>query len=403
MRIGILTQYYPPEMGAAQSRLSDLALQLRRRGHDVVVLTAMPNYPHGRIQQGYGGLLRREQREEGDVIRTWVWPSVSRHPLPRILSYLSFTASAALAGAVFLPRLDVLITESPPLTLGATGWLLSALKRAKFVFNVSDLWPESAVALGMLSSAGRATRLAQQLEAFCYRHAWRVSGQSNEILASVGRRFPGVRTIPLLGGADTERFDPARRSAAVRRTVLGDEPVIALYAGLHGLAQGLDLILDAAELVREVPGLAIVLIGDGPVKRALVESAEARGLTNLRFADAIDRDDVPAVLASADIALVPLGLRLPGAVPSKLYEAMASGVPVILVAEGEPANVLEAAGGGLTVELRDAGGLAAALKQLASSSALRESLGAAGRRAAVEKHDRRLSCDRFIDALEEER
>ena len=403
MHIGILTQYYPPEMGAAQSRLSDLALQLRRRGHEVVVLTAMPNYPHGRILDGYHGLYRREERPEGDVIRAWIWPSASRHPLPRMLSYLSFTISAALTGAVCLPRLDILITESPPLTLGPTGWLLSKLKRARAVFNVSDLWPESAVTLGMLSPNARSTRFAYRLEAFSYRHSWRVSGQSNEIIESVERRFPGVRTVPLLGGVDTERFDPVLRSTAVRHRVLGDEPVIAVYAGLHGLAQGLDLVLDAAEILRDVPGLAIVLIGDGPVKRALVRDAEARGLRNIRFVEAIGRDDVPSVLASADIAIVPLGFRLPGAVPSKLYEAMASGVPVVLVAEGEPADILDAAAGGLAVKPGDASGLAAALEHLASSSPLRESLGAAGRTAAVAKHDRRVSCDRFIDALEEGR
>ena len=237
MRIGILTQYYPPEMGAAQSRLSDLALRLRDRGHDVVVLTSMPNYPHGRILAGYGGLLRRERRPEADVIRTWIWPSSSRRTLPRMLSYLSFSASAAVAGAAKLPRLDILITESPPLTLGATGWLLAKLKRARFVLNVSDLWPESAVELGMLSPTGKAASLAYRLEAFCYRKAWRVSGQSREILASVERRFPGVATIPLLGGVDTDRFDPKLRSEQTRRAVLGDDPVIAVYAGLHGLAR----------------------------------------------------------------------------------------------------------------------------------------------------------------------
>lgn len=400
MRIGILTQYYPPEMGAPQSRLSDLAIQLRDRGHEVVILTAMPNYPHGRIREGYGGFLRREQRREGTVIRTWIWPSASQRPLPRVLSYLSFTISAGVAGAVCLPRLDVLITESPPLTLGVTGWILSKLKRAKSVFNVSDLWPESAVALGMLRPDGRATAIAYRLEGFCYRHSWRVSGQSAEILESVVHRFPTVKTIPFLGGADTDRFNPSRRSKDVRLDVLGPEPVIAVYAGLHGLAQGLDNILDAAEAVRDVPGLAIVLIGDGPVKQRLANTARSRGLTNVRFVDAIDRADVPAVLASADIALVPLGFRLPGAVPSKLYEAMASGVTVLLVAEGEPARILQTSGGGMVVAPGDSEELAAALRHLASSDALRASLGSAGRTAAVEKHDRRASCDRFIDGLE---
>ena len=401
MRVGILSQYYPPEMGAAQSRLSDLALELRRRGHEVVVLTAMPNYPEGKVFPGYGGVSRRDRRPEGDVIRAWIWPSASRRALPRTLSYLSFTASAAAIGAIRLPRLDVLVTESPPLTLGIAVWLISKLKRARLVFNVSDLWPESAVALGMLSPSGWATRVAYGVEAFCYRHAWRVSGQSTEILDSVSRRFPKTRTIPLPGGVDTERFQPGASSAEERRRVLGDETVIAIYAGLHGLAQGLELILDAAERLRDVPGLAIVLVGSGPVKHSLEQSAASRGLINVRFADALPPEDVPAVLASADIAIVPLGLRLPGAVPSKLYEAMASAVPVVLVAEGEPATVLARSQGGLLVRPGDADGLATALRRLAENVDERRAMGAAGRTAACEHHDRRVICDRFIDALEQ--
>jgi colanic acid biosynthesis glycosyl transferase WcaI len=361
----------------------------------------MPNYPEGRVFAGYGGLLKRERRGEADVIRTWIWPSNSRRLIPRMLSYLSFTGSAATIGSACLPRIDILLTESPPLTLGLASWLICKLKRARLVFNVSDLWPESAVTLGMLSETGFGTRLAYRLEAFSYRAAWRVSGQSAEILASIQKRFPGVVTLPFPGGVDTARFNPDAGSREVRLRFLGSEPVIAIYAGLHGLAQGLEHVLDAAEQLSDTPELAIVLLGSGPVKRSLEENARRRGLRNVRFADALPPDQVPAVLASADIALVPLGARLVGAVPSKLYEAMASGVPVVAMAQGEPAEVLGRAVAGIAVEPGDAAGLATALRRLVARDDERRALGAAGRKAALEHHERRVICDRFVDALED--
>ncbi len=398
MRVGILTQYYPPEMGAAQSRLSDLAWHLQRRGHRVVVLTAMPNYPHGRVLPGYGGLARRERVADIDVIRTWIWPSASRRPIPRILSYLSFTISALVVGAVRLPRLDLLVTESPPLTLGLTGSFLATLKRARLVFNVSDLWPESAIALGMLREGSRSASLASWLERFSYRRAWAVSGQTRGILDSVRSRFPSVPTIPLFASVDTARFSPDQHSDEVRRELLGASRVVAVYAGLHGLAQGLDVVLDAADRLRDVEELSIVLVGDGPLKPALAREAADRGLANVRFLDAAPREEIPALLASADIALVPV--VIPDAVPSKLYEAMASGIPVALMANGDAATIVESAGAGIAVAPGDAEGLARVLARLARSSEERTTMGAAARAAAVHDHDRRVICDRFIDALE---
>ena len=151
MRIGILTQYYPPEMGAPQARLSHLAGRFLQQGHQVVVLTAMPNYPHGHIFPGYGGFVRREDREGVSVIRCWLYPAQSARLVPRLASYFSFVLSSLLFGLFMLRRLDYLMTESPPLFLGVSGWLLALRTRARWIFNVSDLWPESAVHLGVVS------------------------------------------------------------------------------------------------------------------------------------------------------------------------------------------------------------------------------------------------------------
>jgi glycosyltransferase involved in cell wall biosynthesis len=398
VRVGILTQYYPPEIGAPQARLSDLAARLRDRGHTVTVLTAMPNYPVGRVADGYGGFFRREERDGVDVLRTWIWPSQSPSLLPRTLSYLSFTATAAAVGAWQLPRLDVLITESPPLPLGLTGFLLSRLRRARWIFNVSDLWPESPILLGVLNP-GVGARLAYLVEAFCYRRAWRVSAQTEDIRADVERRFPAVRTLDFSGGADSDRFRPSHRDDALRESMFGDSPVVAVYAGLHGLAQALDQLLDAAALLRHRDDLTLAFIGDGPVRQEL-EAVKARnGLDNVRFLGPRSSSLMPSLLASADIAIVPVRKGML-AVPSKLFEAMASGIAVVVAAEGAVVDLIEATGAGVAVPPADAMALAHVLETLADSPETRKRMGAAGRRAAVDRYDRTVICDRFIDALE---
>ena len=399
LRVGILTQYYPPEIGAAQGRLSELARRLTEAGHETVVLTALPNYPQGRIYEGYRRrFFVRERQGAVNVLRAWIWPTKSSAAIPRIANYLSFVATSLLVGAVRLPRLDVLITESPPLPLGFSGFVLSRLKRARWIFNVSDLWPETAIALGSISE-GRLARLAHRLEAFCYRRAWAVSCQSREIEESIGRRFPGVRTISFVNGTDTERFSPDRRSETLWHDLVGDGDPIAVYAGLHGSCQGLGQVVDAVEKLQD-DRLRVVLVGDGPEKDELVESARARGLRNITFLDPQPKEAIPELLASADIAVVALRTRILGAVPSKLYEAMASGLPVVLVADGEPAEILSSANAGVAVKPGDVDGLAAALRRLATSDGERASLGAAGRQAAIERFDRRPIYDRFIKALE---
>jgi glycosyltransferase involved in cell wall biosynthesis len=400
MRVGILTQYFPPEMGAPQARLSELATRLREHGHDVVVLSAMPNYPRGRVYPGYRGFVVQEEADGVGVLRAWIWPTTSTALIPRTVSYLSFVASSFLVGSRRLPQLDVLITESPPLLLGISGFLLSRLKRSRWVFNVSDLWPESAVVLGVLGE-GAATKLAYRLEAFCYRRAWRVSCQSREIRASIDRRFPEVQTLAFFNGVDVERFSPDYRSDEVRRELGGNTCSLALYAGLHGIAQGLDQLLAAAAKLED-EDLKLVLIGDGPEKTALLEEAKTRQLRNVTFLPPQPRDAMSAFLASADIAVVPLKKRIPGAVPSKLYEAMASGLPVVLVAEGEPAEIVRSARSGIVVTPGDVDGLAKALRRLARSADERLRLGAAGRAAAVERFERRRLSDDFIQALKSE-
>ena len=398
MKIGILTQYYPPEIGAPQRRLSSLAQEFRKRGHTVVVLTAMPNYPRGRIYPGYRGLFRQEDRDGIRIFRTFIYPTNSLNKIKRLLSYFSFVLSATILGAIYLPKVDYLLTESPPLFLGIAGYLLSRFRKARWVFNISDLWPESAVRLGLLQD-GLSLRLSSSLEAFCYRKAWLVTGQTREILGNIGQRFPRVSTYHLSNGVDTELFSPDRRSAAVRAQLGNGKACLAVYAGLHGIAQGLEQVLEAAAQLQDLEDLLLVFIGDGPEKQSLMARARQLGLNNIRFLNPYPGEAMPAILASADLAIVPLKTKLPGAVPSKLYEAMGSGVPVILAAEGEPAQITQETQAGVVVSPGDATALAAALRDFISSPERRAQMGVNGRLAALARFDRSRIAQSFLEFL----
>ncbi len=401
MKIVLLSQYYPPEIGAPQGRLSGLAAAFQREGHTVTVLTAMPNYPSGRIHAGYGGLLRREVRDGVQIIRTFVYPTQRADFLHRLSSYFSFVVSSAILGAFCLERPDYLIVESPPLFLGLAGIWLSWVKRCPMIFNVADLWPETAVRIGVLRRGGLAHWISERLEWFCYRRAKLVSGQTRAIVTDITERFHWCRTYHLSNGVDSRTFHPDRRTAAARATLGPADTCVAFYAGLHGLAQGLDRVLEAAALLADTP-IRFVLMGDGPTKATLMNQARTLGLKNVTFMDPRPTSEVPPLLAAADIVLVPLVTHIPGATPSKLYEAMASGRPVLIVADGEPAAIVRDSQAGLVVAPGDTAGLTSALRALSGDPALRSALGANGRRTAEQLFNQAEIDARFVAFLEQE-
>lgn len=208
MHILIHTQYFPPEIGAPQARLSELGLHLREQGFEVTILTAMPNYPLGKLYPGYWGLFRRETWNDIPVLRSWILPTLKVTLLPRLVAYFSFVISSLIVGMLTLKKFDLVLTESPPLFLAISGYLLSRLKKARWVFNVSDLWPLSALELGIIRPNSLGHRIGNWLEALSYQKAWLITGQSNDILTDIQNRFPNVRTYHLSNGVDTTSFHP---------------------------------------------------------------------------------------------------------------------------------------------------------------------------------------------------
>jgi glycosyltransferase involved in cell wall biosynthesis len=346
--------------------------------------------------------LKREVLDGVEVVRTVIYPTQHLSFGRRMASYLSFAASAASLGPFLLPRVEYLIVESPPLFLGATGVWLKLLKRARLVFNVSDLWPETAVVLGRLRPGSPAHRASEWLERFCYRQAWLITGQSREIVRDIASRFPSKRIFHLSNGVESHMFHPNLGGVGMRERLGPADACLALYAGLHGLAQGLEHVLEAADSLPSDSRLVMTFVGDGPDKAKLIDRARKNSSSRMRFLDPVPHAEMPSVLASADIVVVPLVSHIPGAVPSKLYEAMASGKPVVLMAEGEAASLVRECRAGLVVPPCDEEALRKALTQLEHDPELRRTLGANGRVAAVERFDRTRISEEFVSFLEQQ-
>lgn len=399
MRVAILTQYYPPEIGAPQRRLSSLTRALHSAGHDVYVLTAPPSYPAGRIYPGYRNWFGVKQEETAKVVRAPILPLRRKTFAWRLAHYFSFVFTSLAAGGWSLPKLDVLIAESPPLFLGIAGALLSKAKSARYVLNVSDLWPDSAIELGVVHNRF-VIEAARWLELTLYRTADLISGQSRGIVEAIRKRVDGIPIVLFSNGVEFEEFaNPGAERAGAWRADK-NEVCNFLYAGLHGLAQGLDVLLDAIGGLPEPERCRFLFVGDGPEREALREKAVREKIPNVVFEEAVAAHDVPALMRRADVVVVSLKKQLTGAVPSKLYEAFASGKPVLLIAGGEAAEIVRRSGAGLVAEPGNLKSIRNGILNLARDPELRTRMGMRGRETARREFNRQIINNRMIQVLE---
>ncbi len=395
MRVVLLTHYYPPEVGAAPARIAALAHGLAERGLEVTVHTGFPHYPSGVVAGPYRNRpLRVERDGEVKVVRSLVYPTPNRGLARRLANHTVF-ACAALATCAATGPADVVVAETPPLFTAAAGVLYARLKRARLALNVSDLWPESAIELGAIGE-GRAAALAHALARRCYRHATLITAPTRGIVERLETR-PDARgkVVQVPPAVDLERF-----ASIALPAFRGSSPVRVLYAGTLGMAQGLDTVVDAAALAGpEVVELSIA--GDGPDAALLRGRIASRGITNVRLLGAVEPERVPLLYAEHDAGVVPLRDRpiFAGALPTKLFEVLAAGRPVILASRGEAAEFVRETTAGLVVAPEDPSALAAAFKRLQSTphEALID-MGQSGRRAAS-RFDRSAAVQQWWELL----
>jgi glycosyltransferase involved in cell wall biosynthesis len=317
--------------------------------------------------------------------------------------YLSFMVSAAAAGTLAVRGpFDVLYASSPPLLVGAAALAIRARWRVPLVFEVADLWPASAVAVGELRRPG-AIRLAEWLERKCYGRAAHIVVASEGMRdALAARGVPPEKLSVIFNGADTLRFTPQPEAADHLRRRLGLEgTTVVLYAGLHGLAQGLEVVLDAADRLRERRHIRLLLIGEGPTKSALIEAAHRRGLDNVVFHPGVAPEEMPAFFSLAQVALVPVRAHpvFDTVLPMKLFESWACACPTIVGVGGEARALVERAQAGVAVEPENAAALAAAISALAAAPERCRQLGVNGRRFVESRFSRQSQVDRLCELL----
>ncbi len=363
MHILFITQYFPPEVGATQTRMHEFARACAAAGHRVTVITEFPNHPHGRIPPEYHGRwTSREPMDGFTVDRVWVFTRPVKGTRTRLGFYLSFLCLSTLRGWFTRGRIDVVFATSPPLPVGLAGWCIARARGARFFLDIRDLWQEAAAALGELRSP-LMQRLAANLERFLYRHADRITAVTKGFVSHIAAQIRDPSRVTLLSnGAAVDRFDPAGADPGLRARLGLQGRFVVTFAGLHGIPQGLDAILDAAALLRGDHEVVFCMIGEGPMKPGLETRARAEGLDNVRFFPAVPPAEITPFLTASDALLVPLR-RDPvfdTFIPSKLFDFLACARPVILSVDGEARQILEESGGGVFAEpgrpeaLRDA-------------------------------------------------
>jgi putative colanic acid biosynthesis glycosyltransferase WcaI len=388
MRVLILSQYYWPE---PIPKPQELARALRRMGDQVTVITGFPDYPSGRLYDGYKlALMRKEVIDGIDVIRTFEYPYHGTRAVGRFANYLSFMMSALL-GSLFAPNIDVIYVWHPPLTIGISAWLIARSRGIPFVYDVQDIWPEAAVLSGVLKP-GFLVRCLSALERFVYRradHLLTVTEGARANLISKGAQPGKVSALPNWYSSDIFTASEDKGRAQLRSQYGWDGKFVALFAGNIGLVQGLETIVRAADFLREDQQVQIVFVGDGVDKMRLIKLVRSLSLENrVQFIERQAMERIPAFMAAADALLVHLKWSELSnyVIPTKTLAYLASGKPIVMAMSGAAAELVRAAGGGCIVAPDDPAAMAAGIREILKTSlAEREKMGQHGR-AYIAEH-----------------
>ena len=385
MNILLLTENFPPETNAAATRLYEKACYWVGWGHRVTVVTCAPNFPDGVLFEGYRNRWHRTETMDGmRIVRVKSYIAPNRGVVRRSLDFLSFGMSG-FAAALFEPRPDVVVGNSPQLFAAAAAHGVGAMRRVPFVLELADLWPASIVAVGAMRHP-IPLKLLEVLELHLYRRAAAIVALTNGYKDDlVARGIPAQKIAVVMNGADLARYGPRPRDEALAQAWGVGGRFVVGYVGTHGMAHALGNVLDAAERLRDAPDIVFLFVGAGAERDMLIADARRRGLDNVVFQPVQPKDNLASVWSLCDIALAhlkdtPLFTIV---LPTKMFEAMGMGLPVLLATpEGEASRLLQGTGAGVWVPPEDPAALAEAIRSLHADPAMRERLAAASRAAA---------------------
>lgn len=412
MKILFLSHYFSPEVNAPASRTYEHCRQWVEAGHQVTVVTCQPNHPQGKVYEGYRNrLFQREDVDGIAVIRLWTWISANEGFIKRTLGYISYMFMSIIFCFSY-GRHDVLISTSPQFFNGWAGYFVSRLKRIPWVLEIRDLWPESIVAVGAIKNR-QIISMLERIERFCYRKAEQIIVVTQSFKRHIqDYGIPDNKIHVIYNGVDTNLFDPIKQGRVdecFSLSSIHDERLtrlknkfVAAYIGTHGMAHGLDSLLDAAVLLKAEDNIHILLVGDGAERSHLVARSEALGLTNVTIYGQVPRQDMPNIWSLCDVSLVLLKKSelFKTVIPSKIFESMAMRKPIILGVEGEVKQIIEESASGICVEPESPKQIAAAITTLHQSKNRCGKMGKAGVDYVLKNFDRKILARDFLDILE---
>jgi len=405
MHILIIHQAFASLDEPGGTRHYEFARLLAARGHQVTVIASPVSYITGAPTPSAFGTSPISRGNGGGwegvwILRARVYSAHHKSFFHRIIAFFSFMISSFWIG-LGVKNVDLVWGTSPPIFQGMTAWLLARLKRAKFLFEVRDLWPQFAVAVGVLKNP-ILIRMSEWLERFLYRRADRVMVNSPGFITHVTSR--GARRVELIpNGADPSMFDPSNDGADFRRANHLEDKFVALYAGAHGMSNDLNAVLDAAKLLMDENRIQIVLLGDGKEKPALQARAAQMRLSNVSFVSSVPKSEMPNALAAADacIAILKPFEEYKTTYPNKVFDYMAAGRAVVLAIDGVIREVVEAAQSGYFVEPGNASALASVIRKLASDKKKAREMGLNGRKYLEQNFSRKAIGEKLVELLEE--
>jgi glycosyltransferase involved in cell wall biosynthesis len=352
MHILFLSDNFPPETNAPASRLYEHASHWVRLGHQVTVITCAPNFPEGRIFPGYRNRWYAVEEMHGiRVVRVKTYITANKGFLKRTLDYMSFMVAGFCAG-LLQKNVHVIVATSPQFFSTVGAWLLAVVRRKPFVFELRDLWPASIVTVGAMQES-MLIRWLERLELFLYRQAAAVVAVTPAFKADLIRRgIPTDKITVVLNGVDQERYQPRPKNQELASRFGVEDKFVIGYLGTHGMAHALGRVLEAAELLREHRAIVFLFVGAGAERNRLVAIAESKQLPNVRFIPSQPKQLMPNVWSLCDIALIHLKNTpvFATVIPSKLFEAMGMGLPILLASpEGEASGIVRQTGAGVVV------------------------------------------------------
>ncbi len=380
MHILFLTDNFPPEVNAPANRTFEHCREWVLAGHQVTIITCAPNFPKGKVFDGYKNRLWQTEMMEGiRVIRVWSFISANKGVIRRTLDYISYMVSAVMA-APFVKRPDLVVATSPQFFTAVAGYIVGFYRRIPFVFELRDLWPVSIKAVGAMKGDSFGIHLIGKLEMFLYQKASRIISVTNSFATIlIDRGVDGGKIDVITNGVDLSRFRPQPKDAELVERYGLEGKFVSGYIGTHGMAHALETILEAADMMRERDDgddYRFVLLGHGARKQALVDKAREMQLDNVIFVDTVPRSEVGRYWSLLDASIIHLKKEptFTTVIPSKLFECMAMGIPILHGVQGESAEIVEKNGVGLAFEPENAVELVEKLEQLKNDSDLYNTL-----------------------------